>query len=498
MPRADQVRAFVPKLEAGQQEVAVRAGDVHRALRLHNQMPSVCSAIESRKFMDAFELELVRREGPHRGSNAVYYFRRRPASSGIPRRATAPLLADKRATERARVATLTPSANAAAGTVYWISCVSQKRSSPAAARDLYVSDWFVKARRYVESTEAPWFILSAKYGLIEPGQVIEPYELTLNNLSVTDRRRWAVRVHEQLEALAERPRKVVMLAGARYREFVEPYLKSIDIEVEVPMEGLRIGEQLSWLGGAKPSGRRREDLRRYYALLDRLEQVLTAKKKLADCDGRMPWPRRGVYFFFERGEPRSETGSGLRVVRVGTHALTTGSSSTLWGRLSQHRGARSGGGNHRGSIFRLIVGAAMKRRDSREDPRSWGIDSDGTQAAERLNMTADALKSEEGWLEQAVSRFIGDLPFLYLAIDDEPGSESLRGFIERNAIALLSNFDREPLDAPSASWLGRHSDRDKVRRSGLWNNNHVDEEYDEEYLDVLERLIEQQGNGSSR
>jgi hypothetical protein len=38
----------------------------------------------------------------------------------------------------------------------------------------------------------------------------------------------------------------------------------------------------------------------------------------------MSWPRRGVYFFFENGEMRSETGTGPRVVRVGTHAMRSG------------------------------------------------------------------------------------------------------------------------------------------------------------------------------
>jgi hypothetical protein len=40
------------------------------------------------------------------------------------------------------------------------------------------------------------------------------------------------------------------------------------------------------------------------------------------------------------------------------------------------------------------------------------------------------------------------MPFLWIAIDDEPGAKSLRGYVERNAIALLSNFEKEPLDAP--------------------------------------------------
>ena len=41
--------------------------------------------------------------------------------------------------------------------------------------------------------------------------------------------------------------RIVMLAGSRYREFVEPRLRGVGIRVDVPMEGLRIGEQLSWL-----------------------------------------------------------------------------------------------------------------------------------------------------------------------------------------------------------------------------------------------------------
>ena len=41
-------------------------------------------------------------------------------------------------------------------------------------------------------------------------------------------------------------------------------------------------------------------------------------------------------------------------------------------RLSQHMGQQaSGGGNHRGSIFRLIVGASLIRRDGREFS-TWG------------------------------------------------------------------------------------------------------------------------------
>jgi hypothetical protein len=151
----------------------------------------------------------------------------------------------------------------------------------------------------------------------------------------------------------------------------------------------------------------------------------------------------------------------------------------LWNRLSQHRGSKaSGSGNHRGSIFRLIVGTALANR-SGESIETWGK-GDSAPAAIRV------LEREH---EKRVSEYIGAMPFLWLEVPDEPGRDSLRGFIERNAIALLSNFTGNMIDPASPTWLGHFSDREKVRRSGLWNQNHVDEQYEPRFLDAFERSL---------
>jgi hypothetical protein len=91
-------------------------------------------------------------------------------------------------------------------------------------------------------------------------------------------------------------------------------------------------------------------------------------------------------------------------------------------------------------------------------------------------------------LEREVSLVIGAMPFVWLSLGDEASPESRRGYIERNSIALLSNRNKFALDLPSKEWLGRHCDRDRVRESGLWNSNHVDDEYDPTFLDELDRL----------
>ncbi len=128
-----------------------------------------------------------------------------------------------------------------------ISCVGQKLTEPAPARDLYTSSWFIKARSFADRTGHLWFVLSAKYGLVHRDEVIAPYDLTLNKMPVANRRQWADAVLGQLEPHLDSAGSITFLAGRRYREFLEPKLTRRGLAVAVPMEGLRIGEQLAWL-----------------------------------------------------------------------------------------------------------------------------------------------------------------------------------------------------------------------------------------------------------
>lgn len=58
----------------GDPTVRIVAGDVHRALGLHNRYPLVCNALSSRKFLAENRLELVQREGPPSGQGARVAF----------------------------------------------------------------------------------------------------------------------------------------------------------------------------------------------------------------------------------------------------------------------------------------------------------------------------------------------------------------------------------------------------------------------------------------
>lgn len=243
---------------------------------------------------------------------------------------------------------------------------------------------------------------------------------------------------------------------------------------------------------------RLQDIVRFYNLLDRLVLQVGGSRHLAHCHGRQRWPERGVYLFFEPGEVRSDSGTGPRVVRVGTHGLTEGSRSSLWGRLSQHRGTSlNKGGNHRGSIFRLLVGAALQAKGDVASCGSWGRKANLREAASHLGQSVEDLRGDEYPVEMAVSAYLGATSFLWIDVPDAPGPESRRGIIERGAIALLSNWHAPPFDPPSADWLGSRSDRERVRRSGLWNNNHVDEAYDPAFLSILEECIVTTGRSAA-
>ncbi|QEH81996.1 hypothetical protein EIK56_24000 [Sphingomonas sp. C8-2] len=128
--------------------------------------------------------------------------------------------------------------------VYLVACVAAKLDHPAPARDLYISTWFQKARAYVERQGAPWFILSAKHGLIAPHEVIAPYDETLGRMKVGARRLWGARVFEAMAEQIDPAAPLIVLAGRKYRD---PLWPSIKRRASVPMEGLAIGQQLAWL-----------------------------------------------------------------------------------------------------------------------------------------------------------------------------------------------------------------------------------------------------------
>jgi hypothetical protein len=123
-----------------------------------------------------------------------------------------------------------------------VACSKSKLPHAAAAADLYQGELFRLSKAEVIATCADWCILSAKYGVVLPDQVIEPYEQALRGMTVSARVEWALQVDADLARLFGREDVLyVVYAGVSYRGALGAMLKT------APLEGLGIGKQLQKL-----------------------------------------------------------------------------------------------------------------------------------------------------------------------------------------------------------------------------------------------------------
>jgi hypothetical protein len=133
-----------------------------------------------------------------------------------------------------------------------VACTSKKENFQTWARELYSSEWFKKASDHADENFDAWWILSAKHGLVHISDVINPYEKRLSTKKA-DKEEWSEMVIGQWmmmlveEGLLEEELEVTFLAGKDYRENLEGIFSNRpELQTSKPLEGLGIGQQLSW------------------------------------------------------------------------------------------------------------------------------------------------------------------------------------------------------------------------------------------------------------
>lgn len=135
-----------------------------------------------------------------------------------------------------------------------VGCSKKKLDQVAPARELYRSPLFQKSLAYAEKIASPGlvWILSAKHGLVEPNQALEPYDLSLEQFEPWELDDWAhvVGIHLgdalDLPFVSDATRwpnvRIVLLASSRYAPQVP-----VETPIEQPLKGMEIGQRLSWL-----------------------------------------------------------------------------------------------------------------------------------------------------------------------------------------------------------------------------------------------------------
>lgn len=149
-------------------------------------------------------------------------------------------------------------------TVCLVGCCKTKLRHAAPARELYCSPLFRLCRAWAERHADAWAILSARYGVVRPDNVIEPYDTTIAQrrpfgqppLSPKDFGTW---LYAQVQAWrtryatpAQAPRLVILAGKSYWRWLVDR------LDFDVPLDGLGIGERIWWLQrqtGARFNGR---------------------------------------------------------------------------------------------------------------------------------------------------------------------------------------------------------------------------------------------------
>jgi hypothetical protein len=139
-------------------------------------------------------------------------------------------------------------------TLCLVGCGKRKLRHAAPAKDLYCSALFHLSRKWAELHADAWAVQSARYGVVEPDKVIEPYDTTITDRSPFGRPRltpkeigtWlyaSVQAWRSRFATATQAPALVILAGRDYWQ----WLIGRRVAFGTPLDGRGIGERLRWL-----------------------------------------------------------------------------------------------------------------------------------------------------------------------------------------------------------------------------------------------------------
>jgi hypothetical protein len=143
-------------------------------------------------------------------------------------------------------------------TVALIACGKKKLATNerVAARDLYVGTLYRMAIRYAVATADDYHILSALHGLVHPYELLAPYDFTMTQMLMSQQVLWGKSIVSALKAAYPLRRlHIVFYAGQQYIQPILHAMANDDCDywtVEDPLQGLGIGQRLSWFKVREP------------------------------------------------------------------------------------------------------------------------------------------------------------------------------------------------------------------------------------------------------
>jgi hypothetical protein len=106
------------------------------------------------------------------------------------------------------------------------------------AEEAYVSNYFKLCKLYAKRFADKWVILSGKYGIIEPGFIIDnDYDIKLKPTE-----EFKIKVKDQLKPfILDGFTNIVSLCSDYYSDFLKDIIKQFGLKLNTPLRGLKIG-----------------------------------------------------------------------------------------------------------------------------------------------------------------------------------------------------------------------------------------------------------------
>jgi hypothetical protein len=333
--------------------------------------------------------------------------------------------------------------------VVLLSCSKGKRNYPCEAYKLYdKSSLFKKSYAYAKQFSDDICILSAKYGLVELTEIVEPYDETLNDKTARELTTWAEKVFEQLrQRYVVDETNFIILAGQSYYKQLLKYLPNC----QLPLSGMSFGVRLSKLQEWVQHNNNPEVLPRtddeicfkMHNLFNKMPRYSYQSINKVDFDN-------GIYIVFENRETYHDMD---RIVRIGTH----NTQGRLKPRLKDHFSRE----NKDGSIFRKNVGKALLSRNGDSYLDVWAANSRNIDLISRqFGDRFDVERQRD--IERKVSTYMRE-NFTFACFPVETVQERLR--LEEGIISTLNSSSDF---VSSENWLGRHHPVIEISGSGMW------------------------------
>jgi len=120
-------------------------------------------------------------------------------------------------------------------TVVLIACVKEKQKSPCKAIDLYQGKDFKNWLSYSKKINADKvYILSGKHGLLNPNEIIAPYDFNLNIANKEYKIKWAKNVLLKLNQETNLKKdKFIFLSNDIYAENILPQIKNYSFPFKI-------------------------------------------------------------------------------------------------------------------------------------------------------------------------------------------------------------------------------------------------------------------------